>query len=127
MKLSMVAAVLLSGILTAMGMGGGGILILYLNLFTDFSQHEAQGINLLLFLPCALIAILYYRCKKVFRLKEAVPFMLWGLLGAGAGCALSALIDTEWLRKGFGVFLLVIGLRELIAALKKSKQEDQAP
>ena len=40
-----------SAVLASMGMGGGSILILYLTLMAGVPQREAQGMNLLFFLP----------------------------------------------------------------------------
>ena len=116
-----ILAVVISGILSAMGMGGGGILILYFNLFTEISQHTAQGINLVLFIPSAIVATVYYSMKKVFSVKEAFPFALWGLLGAAGGCAAAVFLNPALLRKGFGLFLLWIGFRELITSFRKKR------
>ena len=44
----------ISGIITAMGMGGGTILILLLTLFAGINQHNAQGINLIFFIPTSI-------------------------------------------------------------------------
>ena len=44
-------AVLLCACVSAMGLGGGGVLILYLTLLRDTPQMIAQGVNLLFFLP----------------------------------------------------------------------------
>ena len=44
-------AAIASGILGAMGMGGGGILMIYLTVFAGLEQSLAQGINLLFFIP----------------------------------------------------------------------------
>ena len=49
------AAGLVSGALGAMGLGGGGILILCLTAFAGMEQVTAQGVNLLLFIPTALV------------------------------------------------------------------------
>ena len=54
---------ILSGMLGAMGLGGGGVLIIYLTLFANLQQQTAQGINLLLFLPCAAISVILYHRK----------------------------------------------------------------
>ena len=48
-----IIAGIISGILGAMGFGGGGILILYLTLYKDMPQVVSQGINLLFFIPSA--------------------------------------------------------------------------
>ena len=48
---------LFSGIIGAMGLGGGAVLIIYLSVFTDMPQLEAQGINLIFFIPIAIAAL----------------------------------------------------------------------
>ena len=40
-----------TGILSAFGIGGGSLLLIYLTSFAALDQHQAQGINLLYFLP----------------------------------------------------------------------------
>ena len=44
-------AVIVSAAVGAMGLGGGSVLILYLTLILNMQQVQAQGINLLFFLP----------------------------------------------------------------------------
>ena len=44
------------GFLTGLGVGGGSLLILWLTLVLEMPQTAARGINLLFFLPSAMIA-----------------------------------------------------------------------
>ena len=104
---------ILAGMLGAMGMGGGGVLIIYLTLVHGIAQHTAQGINLLLFIPCACLALVSYFRKKLIDVKSALPAILCGLAGAAAGSLVSSLLSVDWLRRGFGVFLFLIALREI--------------
>ena len=104
----------LSGLLGAMGLGGGGILIIYLNLFTDTPQTKAQGMNLIFFIPVALIAVLIYWRKKLIVWRIALPCILLGLGGAWLGSHLSSLIDGGILRKIFGALLLTMGIIQLL-------------
>ena len=39
----------LSGLIGSMGFGGGGVLIIYLVVFANIPQLQAQGINLIFF------------------------------------------------------------------------------
>ena len=48
-----IAAVFLSSLVAAMGLGGGTVLLLYLSFFSTLSQPQMQSLNLLLFLPAA--------------------------------------------------------------------------
>lgn len=114
----MALAGLISGILGAMGMGGGGVLIIYLTLIAGMDQRAAQGINLLLFIPCALLALFCYLRKGLVDIRTALTAAAAGLVGALGGVFLSGWLDVLWLRHIFGVMLLLIGLRELFA--KKS-------
>ena len=107
------AAALFSGALGAMGMGGGGVLIIYLTLVEGMAQHTAQGVNLLLFIPCACLALISYFRKKLIDLGAALPAILCGLLGAAGGSLLSSILEVDWLRRSFGIFLFLIGLREI--------------
>ncbi len=48
-----------------MGIGGGTILIPSLVFFTELNQKQAQGINLIVFIPVAIIAlIIHFKEKK---------------------------------------------------------------
>ncbi|MEE0930959.1 MAG: hypothetical protein UIM53_08165 [Acutalibacteraceae bacterium] len=52
-----------AGLLGSMGMGGGGILVIFLSLCTDIPQANAQGINLLFFIPIAILSVIMYQCQ----------------------------------------------------------------
>ncbi len=119
--ISAVAGVM-SGLIGAMGMGGGGVLIIYLNLFTDIPQSTAQGINLLFFLPTAVLAVLYYSKKKLIEWKIALPFAGMGIIGTIIGCFLCGRFDNGMLSKIFGVLLLVMGVGGLFRKEKSEKK-----
>lgn len=104
---------ILSGMLGAMGLGGGGVLIIYLTLFANLQQQTAQGINLLLFLPCAAISIILYHRKGLIYWKGVLWAAGLGLFGAVAGSFLSEILNPIILRKIFGSLLALIGLLEI--------------
>lgn len=112
-----------SGILGSMGMGGGGILILYLTLFAHLDQRTAQGINLLLFVPCAAVALISYAKKGLIRWKTALVFMALGLAGAALGTYLSGILETSFLRKAFGIMLAIAGIFQLFATPHENPSE----
>ena len=51
-----ILAAFFSGLAGSLGLGGGGVLVLYLALALGMSQLKAQGINLLFFIPCAVLS-----------------------------------------------------------------------
>lgn len=112
---------ILSGLLGAMGMGGGGVLVIWLTLGEGMEQAPAQGINLLLFIPCAIPALLSYSRKKLIDWKILGLCVFTGLAGALFGVWLSALLEPSLLRKIFGAMLLLMGIRELFPRPKKEK------
>lgn len=101
---------LVTGILSAWGIGGGTLLLLCMTLFFGVEQQTAQAINLLYFLPTAGISLFAHR--KNGYLDKAV---LRAAIPAGVVCALIAAVvttalDSTVLRKPFGLFLLYAGL-----------------
>lgn len=109
---------ILSGIIGAMGIGGGGVLIIYLTLMAGVDQITAQGINLLFFIPCAVIALIIHSQKKLIVWRLAFPMILGGLIGVVVGAYSAELIGPNILGKIFSAFLIFIGLRELFARKK---------
>lgn len=121
MNILALLAGLLSGIIGAMGLGGGAVLIIYLTLFTDTNQLKAQGINLFFFLPIAMIAVVIYAFKKEIKWKKIIPIALGGILGSFLGIFLSAFLGGEFLSKLFGGGLVLLGIKEIICLKKKRK------
>ena len=110
---------LLTGILSGFGVGGGTLLLVYMTLIAGLDQQQAQAINLLYFLPAGLMALPAH-VKNGYIKKEA----LLPAIGAGLACAALAAwaataVDTTLLRKGFGGFLILIGLWEVVSNPKK--------
>ena len=114
-----VLAGFLSGIISGMGIGGGTILIPALTIFLNIAQHNAQGINLLYFIPTAIIALIVHFKNKAVDLKIAFPIMVAGVFGAGGGALLAGIIEAGMLRKFFAVFLLCMGIYEILKKEKK--------
>lgn len=110
----------LSGIAGGMGIGGGTVLIPFLIFFTEAAQHEAQGVNLVTFIPTALAAVIVHIKNKHIQLKTAFQLIIAGITGAILGSYLASIISAQLLKKMFGVFLLIMGLYELIRK-EKSK------
>lgn len=109
-----------TGVLSAWGVGGGTLLLLCMTLFLGVAQTEAQGINLLYFLPTAAASLYQHKQNGYLDrgvLRTAIPV---GILGAIAGAALSASIDISLLRKPFGVFLLYAGASVLLQNRRKN-------
>lgn len=87
--------------------------MLWLTLICEMDPVQAKSINLMFFVPAALLATIMRSRRGGIPWKKL-------LLPSIAGCLTAALfswnfhqINTPLLRKIFGVLLIVIGLREL--------------
>lgn len=110
----MAIAGIVSGILGAMGLGGGGILIIYLTLIEGVEQVKAGGINLIFFIPSAVIAVIYYSRRKMIEWSMALPSMFFGVVGGIGGAYLSTVLDGFVVGKLFGILLLIMGIQQLL-------------
>ena len=76
---------LVSGLISGMGIGGGTVLIPALVIFVKPEQHIAQSVNLLFFIPTAIIALIVHIKNKLIDFKIAVPIIIAGLAGTYIG------------------------------------------
>ncbi len=112
-------AALLISALSGMGVGGGGLFVIYLVFATDLPQLSAQGMNLLFFLCSAGAAMLVHLQKRRILWKTVLLLAVFGLAGVLIGTYLSAHLDEGLLRKIFGVLLVISG----ISSLKRQQKE----
>ena len=106
-----------------MGFGGGTVLILYFAIFTDITQKNAQGINMLSFLPVAAVSLIFHFKNKLVQTKILPYILITGVIGSITGALISSyLINSDSLRKIFAVFLLCIGVVELFSKEKKGEK-----
>lgn len=118
---------ILSGIVAALGMGGGTVLILLLGIFTKINQHIIQGTNLIVFIPTSIVAIFMNVKNKTINYKIAIPIIISGIIGAIIGSLISFKIESSNLKKYFGIFLLIIAIIESYSLFKqyiKDKKEN---
>ena len=115
---SMAVGVVL-GFLAGLCIGGGSLLILWLTLVLGLSQQIAGSINLLFFIPSALVACLFRLKQGKLDLKRILPALAAAALSAAAFSLLALRLDADLLRKPFGILLLGTGVRELFYRPRK--------
>lgn len=103
-----------------MGLGGGGVLMLYLGL-TELGQRAAQGVNLIFILPVGLAGLCFHWRNGLVQLPVALPILLGGVLGVALGSILAGQLSEPLLRRLFGILLLLLGARELWGGIKMKK------
>ncbi len=112
---------LLCGVLSGLGIGGGSLLMVWMTAVAGLSQNVAKGINLLYFLPTALGALIFHKKNRLLQWRILIPGALAGTVTAAVCAYVAGGMDTELLRRLFGLFLLPVGLRELFYRDKKAK------
>ena len=110
--ISLVAGIVL-GLLSGLGVGGGSLLMLWLTLVIGMPYQTARTLNLLFFLPSALVATVYRWKRDSLSIKKIFPAVLCGCISAAVFSILGRSWDIAFLKKLFGILLLVTGLREL--------------
>lgn len=108
-----------TGILSGFGIGGGSLLILWLTMVQQLPQYTAAGINLLYFLCCAPAALVSHIRHHLIEKKIALWCILAGCLASPTASLLAGLLPMHWLRRGFGILLLILGFRELFSRTPK--------
>lgn len=109
------------GFLAGIGVGGGSLLILWLTVVLDMPHPAARSINLLFFIPSALIASFFRWRQGTLEFKKILPAVIAGCIAAAIFSVLSRNMDTTLLKKLFGGLLLLTGLRELFYRPRKAK------
>ncbi len=119
-------AVFAASVLGAMGLGGGSLLMLYLLFFTDLPQRDAQTLNLLLFLPTAAFSAFLHRRNGLLQGKILTKLLPAGIAGSLIGALLSRQLPSQLLKKCFGLFLLLMGVKELLSLWQEQKLPPKA-
>ena len=110
-------------VLSGMGIGGGGLFVIYLVLFTELPQLQIQGINLAFFLFSSTASLTVHLTKrKIFWIAVAI-MSVSGIIGAVLGSVFSTRIDQGILRKIFGAMLIISGILSLKSVLGQSAKK----
>lgn len=111
-----------AGIIGGMGIGGGTILIPSLVFFVGAQQHTAQSVNLISFIPTAIVAILIHLKHKSIEKKLVLKLIMLGVIGALTGSFIAVSLDAALLKKVFAGFLFIMGLYEIFSKKNLKKK-----
>lgn len=113
----------ISGVFGGMGMGGGTLLIPLLMNFSSVTQHQAQTINLVSFIPMSIVAIIIHAKNKLIVTKNCLFLIIPSVIFAVIFSFLSKFIHSDILKRLFGVFLLGVGFYLLFNATGNSQKK----
>lgn len=109
------------GFLAGLGVGGGSLLMLWLTSVIHMDYGLAKTVNLLFFLPTALISTLFHKKQGSVNLRKILPAIICACIAAAVFSYAGKHIDTHLLKKLFGGVLIFTGLRELFYRPRNAK------
>lgn len=127
MWIILILITVISGILSGMGIGGGAIFIMLSTLFSIFSQKQAQGYNLLMFIVVGIFATIANIKNNNFDKKLFLKIIFPTFIGSMCGMYLAKFVSDNDVRKYFYIFMIIIAIYEIIVSIlniKKSKNNN---
>lgn len=116
-------------ILSGLGVGSGGLFVIWLVSAYGVSAPQARGMNLLFFVFSASAALLIHIVRSQVDLKFVSKLALLALVGTLLGTFAAKQIDAALLRKLFGIFLILSGAYSIFSnkIFKKRASKNQEP
>ena len=111
----LLAVGLLAGFLSGMvGIGGGIIIVPVLVYFLGFTQHQAQGTTLFMFLlPIGILGVMNYHKQGYVDYKTALIICSTFVFGSYFGSKLAISLDQKTIKQIFGVVIILLGAKML--------------
>ena len=98
----------IGGIPAGMGLGGGTLTIPLLTVFGGVEQKLAQAVNLFAFLPMSIGSLKVHAQNGLLETKGIWWLIAPALLFSACCGLVMAYLPSSFLRKGFGVFLILL-------------------
>lgn len=111
----------IGGIIGGMGMGGGTLLIPLLCIFFNVGQKTAQAINLIAFIPMAILALVIHLKNKMVKFEHVLIIVLVGTISCVLGCYLAKIMSGDLLKRLFGGFLFCLSIYQFITQINAKK------
>jgi uncharacterized protein len=104
---------LVAGALSGMvGIGGGIIIVPVLVYFLGFSQHQAQGTTLFMFLlPIGILGVFNYYKENYVDYKTALIIASTFVIGSYFGSKWAIALDQKTVKQVFGVIIVLLGIK----------------
>ncbi|MES2514926.1 MAG: sulfite exporter TauE/SafE family protein [Bacteroidota bacterium] len=113
--LILLAVGLAAGVLSGMvGIGGGIIIVPVLVYFLGFTQHQAQGTTLFMFLlPIGILGVMNYHKAGHVDFKTAFIIATTFVVGSYFGSKLAISLDQKMVKQIFGAIIIILGAKML--------------
>lgn len=95
------------------GSGGGTIAVPAMTLLLGVEDHKAHATAISIILPLTILSAFFYLRSGFVNWELTWPVTLGGIGGGLIGAKLLAHCPTLWLRRIFGVFMILAAIRML--------------
>lgn len=119
-----ILAGVIGGIVGGMGMGGGTLTIPILTIFLSYKQLQAQGVNLIAFLPMSVIALIIHFRNHLVDIKSTWVLAVVGCVFSLGGALLANQLSNVVLKKLFAIFLIGLGVWQIIEMIKNKNAKN---
>lgn len=111
----------LVAVLMGMGVGGGGLFVIFLTLCLNYGQINAQGTNLLFFILAIISSIFVHLKKRKIYFNQVYVMAFFGAIGSFIFSKLANNVNPEIPRKMLGGLLILGGVFSLYNTFVKEK------
>ena len=106
-------------------MGGGTVLIPLLCIALNVPQHLAQAINLISFVPMAVIALIIHVKNGLVETAGLIKMIAAGLVFCVIGCFIAKNLKADVLKRVFGGFLTLLSIVQVYGILRKKRKSEK--
>ena len=119
-----ILAGIVGGIVGGMGMGGGTLTIPILTIFLSYKQLQAQGVNLIAFIPMSVIALIIHFKNHLVDFKNTWLLALVGCVFSLGGALIANHLSNIVLKKMFAIFLIGLGIWQIVEMIKNKNAKN---
>ncbi len=111
----------LSSFLSGLGVGGGSLFVLIQIMSKNQNLNQIRAYNLAMFVSIGIILAIKNK-NEVNRLKiNKFSIILFAAIGSIIGAKIGNKTDEAVTKRIFNIFMLIVGLYEIIVSLKRIK------
>jgi uncharacterized membrane protein YfcA len=119
------AAGVVVGVLSALfGVGGGVVMVPFMVLVLDKTQHLAQGTSLVVIVPTAIAGVMAHSRRGYVSFSYGAMMAIGGIPAGFVGATIAQEIPARTLTTGFGVVLAALGVRRIIQGTRRLRSPD---
>ena len=96
-----------------LGAGGGMILVPMLSK-TGLETKNTHANSIAVILPISILSSIMYISSGRVTLSDAIPYLIWGVMGSILGAFILTKINDIWLHRIFGILMIWAAVRMLL-------------